>query len=248
MIESLYVTQARKTYWNRVEFLTYATLGTSEFDSRYRWNPDLGGTGRYIDKNGQIVKGKVITTQLEKVITGVQTEMLGLALDLVDGKISVQSWYDTFRGSVKSMHGVAASLARGGWAQMSEENWTLTRQITQEQLGYLNNLAQGLDTGSIKKDGNFLRRVQQYVAASRSTQEEIKRQVMLGTATHEKRKLGPADHCRTRDGVEGCWELFKLGWVPVGTLPRIGDTPCRQNCHCTFMWASLIDGSFKIIQ
>ena len=99
--ESLYITRERKKYWNRVEFLTYATLGTSDFDSRYRWNPELGVTGRYIDRDGRIVKQGVVTDQLEKVITGVQSDMIGLALDLQDGKINVQQWYDTFKSQIK---------------------------------------------------------------------------------------------------------------------------------------------------
>lgn len=248
MIESTYITQAREKYWARVSFLTYATLGESEFDSRYRWNPELGGTGRYIDRNGRIVKGEVITDQLEKVIEGVQSEMTGLALDLVDGKISVQEWYDKFRLNVKTMHGVAGSLAKGGWAQMRDDDWELIKTITLENLDFLNNLAQGLDDGSIKRDGNFLRRVNQYVAAARSTKEEIKRKTMMTTATHEKRVLGPADHCRSQEGMEGCWELWKKGWEPIGTMPKIGETPCRQNCRCHFVYAIWVPGvGYKII-
>lgn len=236
MKESLYVTRERKKYWNRVQFLTYATLGTSEFDSRYRWNPEVGSTGRYIDKDGRIVKQSVITDQLEKVISKLQSDMVALALDLTDGKISTQQWYDTFKGQIKNMHGISASLAKGGWAQMGDKEWELTKDIVEKQMGFLNKFAKGIDDGEVKLDGNFLRRVNQYVAASRSTGEEIKRQAMQDKATHEKRVLGPADHCHTQDGLDGCWELFKLGWQLMGILPPIGETPCRQNCHCKYVF------------
>lgn len=248
--ESLYITRERKKYWNRVQFLIYATLGTSEFDSRYRWNPELGVTGRYIDRNGQIVKQEIITDQLEKVIVGVQSDMIGLALDLQDGKINVQQWYDTFKSQIKIMHGVSSSLAKGGWAQMGDADWQLTKDITENQISFLNNFATGIDDGTVKLDGNFLRRVNQYVAASRSTGEEIKRLSMVGKATHEKRVLGPADHCHTDEGLEGCWELFKRGWELLGTLPPIGVSPCRQNCHCHFVYGFFdpVLGTIKLLR
>jgi len=246
--ESLYVTRERKKYWNRVQFLTYATLGTSEFDSRYRWNPEVGSTGRYIDTDGRIVKQEVVRSQLELVISGVQSDMVALAVDLQDGNISLQTWYDTFKSQVKTMHGVSASLAKGGWAQMAEEDWQLTKDITENQMTFLNKFAKGIDDGEVKLDGNFLRRVDQYVAASRSTGEEIRRFSMRDKATHEKRVLGPADHCHTAEGMEGCWELFKKGWQLFGTLPAIGQTPCRQNCHCRFIYAIFENGRYKILQ
>lgn len=234
--ESLYITRERKKYWNKVQFLTYATLGTSEFDSRYRWNPELGTTGRYIDLNGQIVKQEIVTNQLEIVIGGLQSDMIALALDLQDGKISTQQWYNTFKSQIKTMHGVSSSLAKGGWAQMRDDDWQVTKNIVENQMGFLNKFAEGIDKEEVKLDGNFLKRVDQYVAASRSTGEEIRRHTMADKATHEKRVLGPADHCHTDDGLEGCWELFKLGWQLIGTLPAIGQTPCRNNCHCTFVF------------
>lgn len=248
MNESIYIKRAREIYWQNVEFLSYARLGSSEFDSRYRWNPELGGTGRYIDKDGKIVSSRVIVSQLEKVITGVQTEMVALTLDLEDKKITTQQWYDGVSKNIKSIHGLSASLSKGGWAQMEDNDWQLVKDISKEQLGYFNDFARDLDTGNIPLDGNVLRRVNQYIAAGRSTAEEMKRHVMLEKATHEKRLLGPADHCRTQDGLLGCWELFKLGWQPIGTLPKIGETPCYQNCHCKFIFGIMTPDGVKIIK
>jgi hypothetical protein len=51
-------------------------------------------------------------------------------------------------------------------------------------------------------------------------------------AAQERRRLGVAEHCRTHGDLEGCVELHDLGWQPIGSLPRLGQTPCRTNCKC----------------
>jgi hypothetical protein len=244
--ESRYITRARN---RRITLLAQAKLGTSEFDSRYRWNPELGTTGRYIDRDGKIVRQTTVTKQLELVIEGVQNDAVALALDLQDGSISVQEWYNAFTEQVKVMHGIGASLAKGGWAQMESSDWKLTKEITKTQLEFLNKFAEGVDSGDVKLDGNFLRRVDQYVAASRGTGEEIRRKEMFRKATHERRVLGVADHCTTdKTGLRGCVELAALGWQPVGTLPPIGGAPCRNNCHCHFEWGVFDPATREIVK
>jgi hypothetical protein len=56
----------------------------------------------------------------------------------------------------------------------------------------------------------------------------------------ELRVLGEADHCSTEDDPdgdrEGCLELAALGWQPIGTLPKIGESVCIVNCHCRFAY------------
>ena len=38
---------------------------------KFRWNPHLGSTGRYIDDKGRIISQESVTRETEKVITGV---------------------------------------------------------------------------------------------------------------------------------------------------------------------------------
>lgn len=47
----------------------------------------------------------------------------------------------------------------------------------------------------------------------------------------EHRILGEAEHC------EDCEVYHAMGWVPIGTLPSIGQqSACRQNCYCEFQY------------
>lgn len=214
-------------------------LGESEFDSRYRWNPALGSTGRYIDRNGRAVASRVIVGQLERVIEGTRGEMIRNAQDLVDGKVSVQVWYERMTDLVRVIHGVSASASAGGWAQMGTEDWAIVNEQVKEQATFLNRFAIQLDKGEVKFTKGFFNRVGSYADAARSTGEEINRRTATKTrnATHEQRVLGPADHCKTdpRSGLKGCVDLEGF-WAPIGTLPKIGKTPCGINCRCHFIY------------
>lgn len=214
-------------------------LGESEFDSRYRWNPVLGSTGRYIDLNGRAVAARVIVSQMERVMDGVRGEMVENARDLVAGKVSVQVWYERMNDLVRTIHGVTASASAGGWAQMGEADWAIVNEQAKAQAGYLGNFAKQLDNGEVALTKRFFNRVGSYADAARGTGEEIKRRLATKTrsATHEQRVLGAADHCQTdrRTGLKGCVELAGF-WVPVGTLPPIGGAPCGVRCRCHFIY------------
>ena len=53
-------------------------------------------------------------------------------------------------------------------------------------------------------------------------------------AVEERRVLERAEHCESDEELEGCIELSEKGWQPIGTLPRLGVSPCRSNCRCRF--------------
>ncbi len=62
-----------------------------------------------------------------------------------------------------------------------------------------------------------------------SHQDEAKR---VGKRLEERNILGDADHCATTNGVIGCPEWTKRGWLPAGTIAPIGMRPCLTNCRC----------------
>ena len=212
-------------------------LSPRTINSRYRWNPALGTTGRYIAPSGRMVPQKTVTGEMEWVIGGVKGEMQSLSRDLQSGNISLQEWYDGMRDRVKIIHTLDAAIAKGGWAQMSQSDWGAVGAITKFQYGKLNDFALQIADG-LALDGRFLVRAGMYADAARGTGEDMKRREAdrNPTLTEEMRELGAADHCTTRNGVLGCIELNDMGWQPIGTLPRIGDTPCGTNCHCNFVF------------
>jgi hypothetical protein len=79
----------------------------------------------------------------------------------------------------------------------------------------------------------FVANAAQYGAATWGNVLEVHRQgiIAVGAKTEEQRVLGQVErHC------EVCPGLADGRWHKIGTLPAIGDTPCRVNCDCHFTY------------
>ena len=109
----------------------------------------------------------------------------------------------------------------------------------------LRGFAREVASGKQARNGILLVRSDLYASAARGTYEDMGTYVnqVYGGRTQERRVLGDAEHCRTvrtraeavlgQPGLEGCVELAAKGWQPIGSLPKIGQSPCRSNCKCT---------------
>jgi len=207
---------------------------TRSFDgSRFRFNPTLGTTGRYIDAKGRMVRQDAVTSEMEKSITGIRDEMIDLSRRLQNSEIGLQEWYNGMRDRMKIIHNLDAAIAKGGWAQMTQSDWGAVGAISKRQYQFLNNFAQQIKDGTHPLNGRFLVRAGMYADAARGTGEDMKRrEAGRNGFTEEARVLGRADHCV--DCVR--WNVDVLGWQPIGTIPRIGDSVCRTNCRCNFIF------------
>ena len=68
-----------------------------------------------------------------------------------------------------------------------------------------------------------------YARAAWGVAEGVHREgARAGGFALERRVMGLANHC------EDCPPLAARGWVPIGSLPGIGETACRWNCYCHF--------------
>ena len=131
----------------------------------------------------------------------------------------------------------AALIANGGARNNTQTDYALIVAIILALLLFLQKFAEDLEAGKQLLNGTLLSRSDLYANAARDAYEEMRRQVMAlyTDATQERRVLDPgAQHCHSIDGWIGCPELAALGWRPIGTLPRLMDTPCRSNCRCSF--------------
>lgn len=233
---------SRHTSWYVNEEILVPRIETNLGDVRrsrhssYRWNPNLGRTGRYIDDNGRMVSNRSVNRQMEKVIMGVQDEMAELSERLVDNDIGVQQWHTEMRKRIKTIHSLGAAIAKGGSAQMSNTDWGRVGAMTKAQYKWLDNFAQEVDTGKQSRSRGLLSRARQYARAARGTKEEILRRLAKVNNTEERRVLGVAEHCTSRGGRTGCIEWAAMKWKPIGTLGRISDSPCLNNCHCRFVF------------
>jgi hypothetical protein len=205
-------------------------MPTRPLEDRYAWQPNAGTTGRYRDRaTGKFVSELSVRGDLDKYIDAKNKGLDALTNQLRNREISLADWQLQMRAEIKSAHLNAAMVARGGRDQMTPADWGRTGRELRNQYEYLDKWAADIASGKVKLDGRANVRAQLYGDASRSTYEQNRRAVAsVNGYTQERRILHAAESC------VDCLEYAGLGWQPIGTLPRIGESQCRSNCRCTF--------------
>lgn len=180
----------------------------------------------------EIVTFQAVREITERVAATQLSAMETLSRQLKAGEISLAQWQIGMMQNIKILHVNAAVLARGGWAQMSQGDWGMVGARVRVQYNYLRNFARQIANGTQALDGRLLVRTGMYEDAARGTYEDMRRRVeeLYNGMEEEMRILGAADHC------DDCLNYAALRWQPIGSLPRIGDSVCRVNCHCRFVF------------
>lgn len=208
--------------------------------SPFAWD---ASSRRYIDvRTRRYVPSIEIRNQaLEPFIRASKETLRSLGTGLQSGG-ALADWERAAIEEVK-LSQVATSLAvNGGTGSGTEEDNDHTAEIILLLLLLLHGFAGEIRKKVFPLNGRLLIRSDLYAYSARSTFEEKRRFGMASYfgATEERRVLGRADHCTDDDDpsgeLSGCVELQDLGWKPIGTLPRLGDSPCRTNCKCRFIY------------
>jgi hypothetical protein len=195
----------------------------------YTYDPVSGryrsrGTGRY-------VSGVEIRGALDVAIDAAAKDMRAVSEQLRAGAISLAEWQLAMERGIKNMHVASGAAAKGGWAQMSQSDWGRVGKEIQRQYEYLRTFAEQIATGRQKLNGQFLSRAEMYVQSARTTFHEIERREQERHGMDEERR-----ERHSRDSCPTCVDQARLGWQPIGTLRRIGDSECRTRCRCGFVF------------
>lgn len=94
--------------------------------------------------------------------------------------------------------------------------------------GYLGAFRDEVLSGAQPPGGTLAARAEQYGSAPWGAGQEARRRTMAAAGFTEERAehLGPDEPCGP------CRERVAQGWKPIGTLRPIGDSECRNACHC----------------
>ena len=205
---------------------------TNDLTPEYGWNSDAQ---RYIDlRTGQFVSRAQVRTALDQAIVSAKDGMRDIAQDLVDGNISLADWQTRMAQQIKLIHLASGAAAVGGWAQLTPSDYGRIGAALRQQYAYLQRFALQIENGLVPLDGRLIVRSLLYGEAGRGTFEDFARAAAQRAGmTHERRVLGAAEHCKD------CVKYAGWGWKPIGTLPRIGNSQCVTNCHCTFEFRKL---------
>jgi hypothetical protein len=199
----------------------------SKLTPRYGYNSDAG---RYIDnRSGRFVPQSRIKGLITRQITRSRNELVSLATQLQNGEINLQEWRLASIQELKVLHVANAAAAKGGWAQMTQADYGRAGGKLRSQIEYFDHMAAQVQYGTQKMDGRFMQRVQMYANAGYGTYSQTERESMVDQGmTEERRVRNAAESC------DDCIEYANLGWQPIGTLPRIGDSQCLTHCACEF--------------
>lgn len=126
---------------------------------------------------------------------------------------------------------LSAALVLSGPGPMAADERLIFAQQVVAQEAYLRNFQSEVRSGAQPPDGTLVARAGQYGRAAWSVGQNTARGVAgVRGGVEERRILGAEDGLN----CDECPELAALGWVPFGTLPNLGETPCRMNCRCHF--------------
>ena len=201
-------------------------------EERYAWLPNAGSTGRYRDRaTGRFVKELQVRADLDKYIDAKNTRLDALANQLRNREISLADWQLQMRNEMRMMHNNAAMVAKGGKAQMTQADWGRTGRELRSQYEYLDKWAADIASGKVPLDGRLAQRAKLYGQAARGTYEQSRRAQAADKGNEEEQRiLHAAESC------VDCIQYAALGWQPIGSLPKIGDSQCRSRCRCTFSY------------
>jgi hypothetical protein len=167
-----------------------------------------------------------------RIFEGIQRQQ-DLIGPLITGDITIREWQDAMAVELRRAHVQAMALGRGGWDQVTAEDWQRVADRLREQYGYLVGFAQDIEAGELS-EAQIRARSAQYEGAIWAT-FWMGLDVAMGLAgfTEERRELGVAEHC----GDCIVWASFD--WQPIGSLPEPGErSVCGSNCRCRKVYRS----------
>lgn len=192
-------------------------------------------TGRYLSK-----------ANLEKLqqrqLALLQQDIQSIGNLLLDGKISLKTWQEATAQTLKTAHLLQATLGKGGYEQLTQNDIQQVQRRLRSQFGYLKQFAIDLQRGhSISSTGQqvamtearFKSRLALYSKATRTSFEQSKQ----NNATNQ-RQYYMQRYIQSVHPCLSCPRYAAMGRVPVGALPLPGDAcECGANCKCIVVYS-----------
>ena len=198
-------------------------------EERYRWSPNAGSTGRYVNRaTGRFVSELSVRADLDTYIANKNAGLDALANQLRNREISLADWQLQMRAEMRNMHNAAAMVAKGGREQMTHADWGRTGRELRSQYEYLDKWAAQIANGEAPLDGRFNVRAKLYGNAARGTYEQERRAVAADKGNDEEIRI-----LHAKESCKGCISVAGY-WAPIGDLPKLGTQECTTNCLCTF--------------
>jgi hypothetical protein len=153
------------------------------------------------------------------------------------GTLAINQWQATNLNTLLLYTLAVWAVGRGGISQVTADDKQAIARHVAGQAVYQESFANDVFAGRYTDPDPILRRAALYVADARQQHEAARRvSHMAAGFTVEANVLdSEAEHCAPdprQPGVPDCPTLTRIGWAPIGTLPRPGQRLCRWNCKC----------------
>ncbi|MCI0390319.1 MAG: hypothetical protein MOB07_16335 [Acidobacteria bacterium] len=177
--------------------------------------------------NGREVSALKIRGRLQSAIDASKERIDAFTSELIAGKINAAEWTLRMRDEIKNGHRAAALIANGG--RLNPSTTGRLGATVRAQYEYLSRFASGIQNGDIPLNGRLRARAKLYAqSVLLGYESQVRARERLAGSKEERRVLSAVEHC------VDCVEFARRGWQPIGSLPQIGDSICKSNCHCRF--------------
>jgi hypothetical protein len=200
---------------------------TSTLTPEFGWNEVAG---RYYDlSSGRFVANSTIRAGLDAALDASRRDVVAVTNALRNGEIPLATWQAAMETQIANAHLASASLAKGGWAHLTQADLRRVETEITRQYAYLRDWSNDIANGRAPRDGRMLTRATLYNDAARTTYEMTRQREMLLRGTTEM--------SRERHSTESCPSCIRYeaaGWQPVGSLPLPGqESECLTRCRCS---------------
>lgn len=192
-------------------------------DPVLRWD---SAAGRYRTASGRYLSDRAARAAVDELLATAAGRLEALTTRLQGGGLRLADWQEQMRGELRNVHGVLATVAHGGKAQMSPADYGRLSGRLRFQYERLSVFALDLAQGRVSGP-QAASRARAYARAAYLSYAE--------TGREDARRRGADEEKWTRRASEscsGCQDQSARGWVPTGQLPPLGGQPCRGNCRC----------------
>lgn len=176
-----------------------------------------------------------VRREFDRMLERSSAEFVETASAPARGAVIRTEWLRDMEERILARHAAAAALARGGLAQMTDDDRQWLRGEVLGQYGYLDGFEadqrRADAAGKPMSDAAIRARAEMYNQAARGTYEEMRRRSEAARGMRfEQRFLTVGENC------DDCEAEAGKGKQPVGTLRRISDSVCLTRCHCWFQF------------
>lgn len=187
--------------------------------------------GRLILRQAADSIGRLGRPALRRVVDLSTGFFRGLASGLVRGVTTLAGWFTRALPNLIYRHYAGTLALTGGETPPADVLDELDGEID-DQAGLLARFRGAIASGAVATGKAIVSRAGSYGSAIWATAVNAFRRMMGKLRRLERRILGDVEaHCHE------CPYLAALGWRPVGSLPPIGATVCREGCRCSFEYA-----------